>query len=162
MPVPSEVESLIAEAPLSAHLATSVDDRPHVAAIWYGYRDGVLYALTGGRKLANVRRNPRVAVSIEDARGGDVAWNVTLLGTATVNDDRERMDWASDWIFDRYGDETDGENVDGEEVGTDEGGETSENGSDDTRSDGGTSDDSEGDYALLEIDIGSVSWNVYE
>ncbi|MFA9516597.1 pyridoxamine 5'-phosphate oxidase family protein [Halopenitus sp. H-Gu1] len=52
--------------------------------------------MTGGKKLENVRRNPRVAVSIEDARGGDVKWNVTLLGRATVHEDPGRIDWASE------------------------------------------------------------------
>ena len=141
MTVPAEVESLVADAPVSAHLATSVDDRPHVAPVWYGYRDGVVYFVTGGRKLSNVRRNPRVSLSIEDARGGDVAWNVTLLGRATVNDDPERVEWARGWIYDRYDDSDDEARTDGGES-TDEG------------------DDY--DYALVEVEVGSASWNVYE
>lgn len=145
MPVPAEAESLIADAPVSAHLATAVDDRPHVAAVWYGYRDGTLYVLTGGRKLANVRRNPRVSVSIERARDGDVDWNVTLLGRATVVDDPERVAWANGWIFDRY-----------DHAATDA----------DVATDGGEPTDADhpddAAYALLEIDVGSASWNVYE
>lgn len=154
--VPPEVESLIANAAVSAHLATSVDDRPHAAPVWYGYRDGVLYFMTGGKKLANVRRNPRVALSIEEAVGGDVSWNVTLLGTATVRDDRERIDWASGWIYDRY---------DGEESDTDErdGSDTSAGEDDEAeaRSDGGESDASESGY-LVEVEIGSVTWFEYD
>lgn len=146
MTVPAEVESLIAEAPVSAHLATSVDDRPHVAPVWYGYRDGVLYFMTGGRKLSNVRRNPRVAVSIERASGGDVDWNVTLLGRATVSDDTDRMDWASGWIYDRYEDDGDDGDPAADETGTD----------------GGESVDETAEYALVEVEVGSVSWNVYD
>jgi general stress protein 26 len=152
--VHDEVESLVADAPVSAHLATSVDDRPHVAPVWYGYRDGVLYFLTGGRKLENVRHNPRVALSIEDARGGDVAWNVTLLGRATVSDDPDRMDWARGWIYDRYDGADDDESPD---VGDEPGSEP--------RTDGGESTDEdveEVDYALVEVEVGSASWNVYE
>ena len=152
MSVPAEVEALIADAPVSAHLATSVDDRPHVAPVWYGYRDGVVYFLTGGRKLDNARHNPRVALSIEDARGGDVAWNVTLLGRATVDDDPERMDWARGWIYDRYDDAS---------VESDEPSGTGEAG-DEPRADGGESTDGEYDYALVEVEVGSVSWNAYE
>jgi general stress protein 26 len=160
MSVPAEVESLIADAPLSAHLATSVDDRPHVAPVWYGYRDGTLSLLTGGRKLANVRRNPRVAVSIEEASDGDVDWNVTLLGTATVIDDPDRIDRASGWIYDKYeeGDE-DGEGS------ADEGGGDGEDGNADDESRGGGSTDGkedEGEYALVEIEVGSASWTLYE
>lgn len=133
MSVPTEVEALIRGAPLSAHLATAVDDRPHVAPVWYGYRDDTLYLLTGGKKLANVRQNPRVAVAIERATEGDVDWTVTMLGTATVSDDPDRMAWAEEWVFDAYDDDA---------------------ADPDAETDGG-------EYALVEIAIGSVSWSVY-
>jgi len=100
--VPDAVEALIEGAPVSAHVATAVDDRPHVAPVWYGYRDGRVYFETGGRKLANLRENPRVALSIERAEGASVAWNVTLLGRATVVDDPTRIAWAEGWIYDAY------------------------------------------------------------
>lgn len=152
MAAPTEVESLISDAPVSAHLGTTVNDRPHVAPVWYGYRDGVLYFMTGGKKLENVRRNPRVAISIEEARGGDVKWNVTLLGRATVRDDPDRIDWASGWIYDKYDEDVAEDNGDdGDVVDSD----------DDAQTDGGESDEAE-DYALVEVTIGSVSWNVYE
>ncbi|MFB6170798.1 MAG: pyridoxamine 5'-phosphate oxidase family protein [Haloarculaceae archaeon] len=137
MALPPEVESLVADAPVSAHLATSVAGRPHVAPVWYGYRDGVVSFLTGGKKLENVRANPRVALSIEQARDGDVDWNVTLLGTATVSEDDADVDAASDWIYDRYEDEPD----------------------EDARADGG---EDEYDYALVTVAVGSAAWNVYE
>lgn len=150
MTVPPAVETLITEAPVSAHVATAVDDRPHVAPVWYGYREGVLYFMTGGRKLANVRRNPRIAVSIESADRGDVEWNVTLLGRARVVDDPDRIDWASGWIYDRY----DGDSSDGDDLTDDR-----------AEPDGGTeagADDDGPDYALVEVDIGSTASNVYE
>lgn len=149
--VPLEVEALISDAPVSAHLATSVDDRPHVAPVWYGYRDGTVYFMTGGKKLANVRRNPRVALSIEEVVDGDVRWNVTLLGTATVRDDRDRIDWASEWIYDKY-DDSDAEEDDGS-VGADE---------DDEAHDAGGASDAPDGYALVEVDIGSATWFEYD
>jgi nitroimidazol reductase NimA-like FMN-containing flavoprotein (pyridoxamine 5'-phosphate oxidase superfamily) len=91
MSVPVEVAEHVAGAALSASLATSVDDRPHVAPVWYVYEDESLWVLTGGKKLANVRRNPRVAVAIEKGAGDDVAWGVSLLGTAAVVDDDDRI-----------------------------------------------------------------------
>lgn len=134
MPVPPEVESLIRGAPVSAHLATSVGDRPHVAPVWYGYRDGVVSFLTAGRKVANCRENPRVALSIESADGADVAWNVTLLGRATVIDDPSRIEEAEGWIYAAYDDESEA----------------------DLAADGA------GDAALVEVTVGSAAWNVYE
>jgi nitroimidazol reductase NimA-like FMN-containing flavoprotein (pyridoxamine 5'-phosphate oxidase superfamily) len=102
MSVPPEVAELIADARLSAHVATSVDDRPHVAPVWYLYEEGVLSFVTSGRKLENVRRNPRVAVSIERAEGGDVEWSVTLLGTATIVENEERVTPVANRIFEKY------------------------------------------------------------
>ncbi len=108
--------------------------------------------MTGGRKLANVRRNPRVGLSIEDTTGGSVNWNVSLLGTATVSDDPDRMDWARGWIFDAYGDDDETE-TQTETERTDEQVQSDGSGAADTESESG--------YALVEVTVGSVSWNVY-
>lgn len=97
-----EVDSLIADAPLSAHLATCVEGRPHVAPVWYEYEDGHLRALTGGKKARNVRQNPRVAVSIERADGPAVEWSVTLLGTARIVEDPDRIREVSRRINAKY------------------------------------------------------------
>jgi len=166
MSVSPDVESLIADAPVSAHVATAVDDRPHVAPVWYGYRDDVLYFLTGGRKLENLRRNPRVAISIEDADRGDVNWNVTLLGRASVTEDPDRIDWASGWIYDRYendedseiesasGDHSEEAEDDFEKVEDD-----MEDAADDLEE---VEDESENGYALVEVKIGSAAPSVYD
>jgi len=85
--VPERAETLLTAEPLMAHLATSVDDRPHVAPVWYDYADGVVEVLTGGRKLRDIRENPRVALSVQKAVGGDAEWMVAIHGTASVVDD---------------------------------------------------------------------------
>lgn len=107
MSVPAEVEELITGARLSAHVATSVDDHPHVAPVWYLYEDGVLSFVTSGRKLENVRRNPRVAVSIERADEEAVDWSVTLLGTATVVEEEARVAPVAERLFAKYDSEED-------------------------------------------------------
>lgn len=105
MTVPTEITERITSGRHSAHLATAVDDRPHVAPVWYVYEDGVVSLLTGGRKLANVRRNPRVALSIEEADESGVEWRVVLLGTATAVDDPERARAVARRVFARYYDD---------------------------------------------------------
>ena len=117
MSVPQDIEDLIAGAPLSAHLATTADDRPHVAPVWYGYRDGVLSVITGGKKLENVKRNPRVAVSIEEVGEAGVEWMVTLRGTATIVKDAERIAAAREHVFGKYQDMDDEAETDGGEQG---------------------------------------------
>lgn len=131
MSVPAEIEELIEGAPLSAHVATSVDDRPHVAPVWYRYADGVVSFVTGGRKLENLRANPRVAISIERATPERVHWTVTLLGTARVVGDGERIA-----EFDRYAFETYYEP-------------------------GGASDDVSGEQVLVDVDVASATARVY-
>ncbi|MFB6129886.1 MAG: pyridoxamine 5'-phosphate oxidase family protein [Salinigranum sp.] len=100
--VPPDVEELISGRPLVAHLATCVDGRPHVAPVWYHYEDGIVEVLTSGRKLENVRRNPRVAVSIQKDEGGRTEWMVSMRGRASVVEDREAALAAAGRINPKY------------------------------------------------------------
>lgn len=102
MGIPSDVEELISDAKLMAHLATSVNGRPHVAPVWYGYDDGVLSILTTGKKLANIQQNPQVSVSIEQNTDGNAEWMATLLGTATVYDETARVNETAWDVFPKY------------------------------------------------------------
>lgn len=149
MTVPDAVETRVTGAPLSAHLATSVDDRPHVAPVRYVYDEGSLWLFTGWRKLRNLRANPRVAVSIERADpDGNVDWNATLLGTARVVDDDDRAAAVEAELAETYdydaGEE--GEENDGTGGTTDGGGE---------------GDDDDGAGALVEVVVASASVSVY-
>jgi nitroimidazol reductase NimA-like FMN-containing flavoprotein (pyridoxamine 5'-phosphate oxidase superfamily) len=84
-----EAADLLTSEPLVGHLATCHDGHPHVAPLWYGVHEGAIELTTTGRKLENVRRNPRVALSVQKADGGDPVWGVTVQGTATVLDEAE-------------------------------------------------------------------------
>lgn len=90
-----------------AHLATCVEGRPHVAPVWYRYADGVVEIVTTGRKLTNIRRNPRVALSVQKDDAGRTRWMVSLLGTARVVDDPEATAAARRRINEKYGAEPD-------------------------------------------------------
>lgn len=100
--VPTEVENLLDGAKVMAHLATSVDDRPHVAPVWYWYDAGKIEIVTTGRKLKNIRQNPRVALSIQKDVAGETEWMVTLQGTATVLEDAEETAAATRRINAKY------------------------------------------------------------
>jgi PPOX class probable F420-dependent enzyme len=103
--VPPEAADLLTSEPLMAHLATCREGRPHVAPVWYVYdRDAAVVELvTTGRKLANVRENPYVALSIQKDDGGRAQWMVTLLGRATVVDDEAATRDATRHINAKYG-----------------------------------------------------------
>ena len=105
--VPPEVETLLTDELVVAHLATCSDGRPHSAPLWYRYEDGVVEILTTGRKLANVRENPRVALSMEQDEAGIPGWMVTLRGTATVVEDEAEIREANRRINRKYGVEDD-------------------------------------------------------
>ena len=100
--VPPAVEALLTGDPVVAHLATSTDDRPHVAPVWYRYEDGTVEVVTTGRKLANVRENPRVALSVQQDTDGHPEWAVTLRGTATVVEDEDENREANRRINEKY------------------------------------------------------------
>lgn len=137
MTVSDAVENRITDAPLSAHLATAVDDRPHAAPVRYVYDDGSLWLFTGGRKLRNLRANGRVAVSIERADpDGSAHWHVTLLGRARVVDDDDPAAAVEAGLARTYDYEPD--------------------------EDGETDGDGEGaGNALVEVVVGSSSLSVY-
>lgn len=102
MTVPDDVAELLDER-VMAHLATCRDGRPHAAPVWFVHEDGVVEILTTGRKLENVRRNPRVALSIQKDTDGETEWMVTLLGTADVVDDEAATSEARRRINRKYG-----------------------------------------------------------
>ncbi|WP_228546312.1 pyridoxamine 5'-phosphate oxidase family protein [Halegenticoccus tardaugens] len=79
-----------------------MNDRPHVAPVWYGYDDGHVHILTGGRKLENASQNPRVAISIEKHADGDAEWMVVMQGTAATITDSARINDAARRIFSKY------------------------------------------------------------
>ncbi|WP_339102460.1 pyridoxamine 5'-phosphate oxidase family protein [Haloterrigena salinisoli] len=102
--VPPEAERLLESEPVMAHLGTCVEGRPHVAPVWYRYvaDEEVVEIVTTGRKLANIRENPRISLSIQKDEAGQTRWMVSLLGTATVVDDPDETAAARRRINEKY------------------------------------------------------------
>ena len=101
--VPADLEELLDGEAVVAHLATSTDDRPHVAPVWFRYDDGTVEVMTTGRKLANLRENPRVALSVHRGPATDPDWTATLFGTATIVDEEATAREANRRINLKYG-----------------------------------------------------------
>jgi nitroimidazol reductase NimA-like FMN-containing flavoprotein (pyridoxamine 5'-phosphate oxidase superfamily) len=102
-PVPDAVERRLTAAPRAAYLATSQDDRPHVAPLWYRYEAGTIELTTTGRKLENLRENPRVALAVQAAEAGIPRWTVTVRGTASVVEDAAEEARIRRAINEKYG-----------------------------------------------------------
>lgn len=97
-----ELDDVIRDETAVAHLATSSEGRPHVAPVWYRYEDGVVSLLTGGKKLENIRENPRVALSIQEDEDGIRQWLAVVRGTATVSEDDESVHEGVRYVYPKY------------------------------------------------------------
>ena len=98
-----EYRAFLLERPRTAKLATvRADGRPHIAPIWYDLDGDALIFNTGDTtvKAANMRRDPRVSLCIDD----DVPPFAFVIfeGIATLSDDPvELLHWATS-IAGRY------------------------------------------------------------
>ena len=81
----------VLESDALAHVATiDPDGSPQVTIAWVGLEEGeVVFATLGDqRKLRNVRRDPRVAISIETARTNEMGLReyLVIYGTGRVTE----------------------------------------------------------------------------
>lgn len=107
MAIDETAAELLQSEPLAAFLATANENHPHVAPVWYRYEAGTVEVATTGKKLQNVRANPRVALAVQKDDAGIPEWTVTALGTATVIDEESETEAAIEKINRRYGVESD-------------------------------------------------------
>ena len=68
---------------------------PHLVAMWYGVIDGEVWfeTKTKSQKAVNLRRDPRIVVSIEDGWTYDTLRGVSIEGTADMTEDPDKL-WA--------------------------------------------------------------------
>jgi PPOX class probable F420-dependent enzyme len=90
MLIPPEARELIDGDGL-AHLVTiDPDGRPQVSCVWVGLEgDEIAFASIGARrKLDNIRRDPRVALSIEGTRTNEIGLREYLVvhGSARIDE----------------------------------------------------------------------------
>lgn len=74
MELPEAAVEFIGSAPL-AHVVTLNDDgSPHVTIVWIGLEDGEIVSghLGNWKKLRNVQRDPRVAMSMEGTQRNEI------------------------------------------------------------------------------------------
>jgi PPOX class probable F420-dependent enzyme len=84
-----EREAFLSE-PHKAALATiDKDGFPHVVAMGYRYKDGIIYMTSYGKaqKVLNVRRNPKVGVMVEEGKLYSEYRGVMIRGNCEVIED---------------------------------------------------------------------------
>ena len=89
---------LAADPPHTGKLATTrLDGRPHVAPIWFALDDDgsiVFTTFEGSLKGRTIRRDPRVALCVDDERPPFSF--VTVEGTVEISDDPDELRrWAT-------------------------------------------------------------------
>lgn len=82
------------------------DGYPHLVAMWYGLIDGRVYIETKAKsqKAVNLRRDPRIACSVEAGDSYDQLRGVAIEGTATLIEDTTDAEYwaAAVSVFERY------------------------------------------------------------
>jgi len=78
--------------------------QPHLVAMWYAVVDGQVWFETKAKsqKVANLRRDDRITVSIEDGLTYDTLRGVALEGRATVVDDADALWAVGVSVWERY------------------------------------------------------------
>ena len=74
-----------------------------VGFLWDGAGTVLIYSQADARRLANIRRQPRVALNFDSNDGGDI---VVLTGTAEILDDYPGVPGNPAWL-EKYGDAID-------------------------------------------------------
>ena len=90
----AEWERFLAGRHVAVLATLGPDGQPALTPIWYLYRDGLLYMRTGAEsiKARNVRRDPPVAICIQDER--PPYKSVTIHGRASIEPEEEGLDAA--------------------------------------------------------------------
>lgn len=85
-----EALALIGSAAVATVVTLNADGSPHISAAWIGLEDGevVFGTLPDQRKLSNIRRDPRVAITLQGERINEWGLREYLVidGTARVTE----------------------------------------------------------------------------
>ncbi len=77
---------------------------PHLVAMWYTVIDGDIWFETKARsqKAVNLRRDPRITVSVEDGLTYDSLRGVAIEGTAEIVEDPDAIWAVGVGVWERY------------------------------------------------------------
>ena len=103
-----EVTDFIEQSRTATLASNGPSGIPHLVAMWYGVIDGKIYFETKAKsqKVANLRRDPKIACMIEAGDSYDQLRGISIEGTAAIIEDRDDPEyWAcAQSVFDRYND----------------------------------------------------------
>ena len=99
-----DVEDFLKNGRIIRIASVGEDGRPHIAPIWYVYRDGNFYVSTSSRsrKVKNIKKNNAVAFSVDVGGGFSDVKAVVGSGTAQIVTDRTAARGIDDSIKIKY------------------------------------------------------------
>lgn len=92
---PDEISAFLATRRTATLVTLGPSGHPHAVAMWFALIDGALWFETKAKaqKAANIRRDPRVTVLVEDGLTYDALRGVSIEGRAEIVADPEAL-WA--------------------------------------------------------------------
>jgi len=101
---PAEIDEFLGGRHAMSMATLGPDGRIQLVAMWYARLDGEIWFETKAKsqKVANLRRDPRITVMVEDGEYYDELRGVELVGRAEVSDDPEALWRVGVDVFNRY------------------------------------------------------------
>jgi PPOX class probable F420-dependent enzyme len=101
---PEEVDEFLHGRRTMTMCTIAGDGSIHAIAMWYGFLEGAvaLESKAKAQKVVNLRRNPTITCLVEDGDSYEELRGVSLVGTAEIVEDPERIWELGVSVFSRY------------------------------------------------------------
>ena len=99
-----EITTFIEQSRTATMATIGKTGMPHLVAMWYAVVDGDICfeTKTKSQKAVNLRRDPRIVVSIEDGWTYDTLRGVSIEGTAEMTEDPDLLWSVGVSVWERY------------------------------------------------------------
>lgn len=99
-----EIATYLERSRTATMVTNGPSGHPHAVAMWYAVVDGAIWFETKAKsqKAANLRRDPKITVLIEDGHTYDTLRGVSFEGTAEIVDDPDRLWDVGVSVWERY------------------------------------------------------------
>jgi PPOX class probable F420-dependent enzyme len=100
---PAEVDDFLHEGRTLTMCTLLPDGSVHAIGMWYGFLDGELAmeSKAKAQKVLNLRRDPRITCLVETGKTYDELRGVSVIGTAEIVEDSDRLWQIGVSVFDR-------------------------------------------------------------
>jgi PPOX class probable F420-dependent enzyme len=101
---PEEIDAFLHEKHTTTMCTHYADGSIHAVGMWYGFIDGciAMESKAKAQKVLNLRRDPRITVLVEEGMAYEELRGVSIVGTAEIIEDRERLWEVGVSVFSRY------------------------------------------------------------